>query len=80
MALRRPWQYPYADRVIGSIRRDALAQVIGLDEQPLRRVLRSDGSSSHHWRTHRFRQLAEVGGLHHHYERRAACVGAPESP
>jgi hypothetical protein len=38
---RSPWQSPYCERVIGSIRRDALDQVIVLNERHLRRVLRS---------------------------------------
>src|SRR3977135_2035506 len=34
-----PWQNPYAERLIGSIRRDCLNHVVGLGEQHLRRVL-----------------------------------------
>ena len=90
IAPRSPWQNPYTERVIGSIRRDALDHVIVLDEQHLRRVLRSYVDYYHHWRTHRslemdapepravqppelgpVSKLPEVGGLHHHYERRA---------
>jgi transposase InsO family protein len=91
IAPRSPWQNPYCERVIGSIRRDALDHVIVLHEGHLRRVLRSYMDYYHHWRTHRslemdapeprtvqppelgpVRKLPEVGGLHHHYERRAA--------
>ena len=43
---------PYAERVIGSIRRDALDHVIVLNEGHLRRVLRSYINYYHHWRTH----------------------------
>lgn len=52
IASRSPWQNPYCERVIGSIRRDALDQVIVLNERHLRRVLRSYVDYSHHWRTH----------------------------
>ena len=52
IAPRSPWQNPYCERVIGSIRRDTLDQVIVLNERHLRRVLRSYISYYHHWRTH----------------------------
>ena len=52
IAPRSPWQNPYCERVIGSIRRDALHQVIVLNERHLRRVLRAYLSYYHHWRTH----------------------------
>jgi putative transposase len=86
-----PWQNPYADRLIGSIRRECLAYVIGLGEQPLRRILTSYSVDYHGARTHlslakdaptprraqdiaegQVVAFAEVGGLHHRYERRAA--------
>ena|SRR5688500_2298893 len=47
-----PWQNPYCERVIGSIRRDALDHVIVLNERHLRRVLRTYVNYYHHWRTH----------------------------
>jgi putative transposase len=52
-APRSPWQSPYVERVIGSIRRDALDHVIVLNERHLRRVLQSYIDYYHHWRTHR---------------------------
>ena len=52
IAPRSPWQNPYCERVIGSIRRDALDHVIVLNERHLRRVLRSYIEYYHHWRTH----------------------------
>ena len=36
-----PWQSPYVERLIGSIRRECLDQVIVLSENHLRRILRS---------------------------------------
>jgi putative transposase len=41
IAPQSPWQNPYCERVIGSIRRDALDHVIVLNERHLRRVLRT---------------------------------------
>jgi putative transposase len=62
-----------------------------LNEDHLRRVLRSHFTYYHRWRTHlsldmdcpeprgiqdakagKITEVPEVGGLHHHYERRAA--------
>lgn len=53
IAPRSPWQNPYAERVIGSIRRDALDHMIVLNERHLRRVLRSYVDYYHRWRVHR---------------------------
>jgi len=39
IAPRSPWQNPYCERVIGSIRRDVLNHVIVLNERHLKRVL-----------------------------------------
>ena len=39
-ASRSPWQNPYAERVIGSFRRECLNHLIVLSESHLRRVLR----------------------------------------
>ena len=52
IAPRSPWQSPYCERVIGSIRRDALDHVIVLNERHLRRVLGSYVDYYHDWRTH----------------------------
>jgi transposase InsO family protein len=52
IAPRSPWQNPYCERVIGSIRRDALDHVIVLNERHLRRVLRTYVDYYHRWRTH----------------------------
>ena len=40
-APRSPWQNPYCERLIGSIRRECLDHVIVLNERHLRRILRS---------------------------------------
>ena len=38
-AARSPWQNPYAERLIGSLRRECLDHIIVLDEVHLRRIL-----------------------------------------
>jgi putative transposase len=49
---RSPWQNAYAERVIGSIRRECLNHVIVLSERHLRRLLSSYLEYYHHSRTH----------------------------
>jgi putative transposase len=86
-----PWQNPYAERLIGSVRRECLDHVIIVSQAHLRRILAAYLSYYHGARTHlslekdaptprrvqgptegRVVAFAEVGGLHHRYERRAA--------
>ena len=40
-APRSPWQNPFAERLVGSIRRDCLDHMIVLGENHLRQILRS---------------------------------------
>jgi putative transposase len=47
-----PWQNPYAERLIGSIRRDCLNHVVVFGEQHLRRVLADYVAYCHGSRTH----------------------------
>ena len=49
---RSPWQNPYCERVIGSIRRDCLDRVIIFNEAHLRRILDSYFEYYHRCRTH----------------------------
>jgi transposase InsO family protein len=91
IAPRSPWQNPYCERLIGSLRCDVLDHVIVLNERHLQRVLKAYISYYHQFRTHlaldmdcphpraveppemgQVIALPEVGGLHHHYKRRAA--------
>ena len=88
-APRSPWQNAFAERLIGSIRRECLDHVVVLNRRHLCRVLESYFAYYHRSRTHlalakdspagrkvmlkgEIIALREVGGLHHHYERRAA--------
>jgi putative transposase len=91
IAPRSPWQNPYVERVIGSIRRDMLDHVIVLNAPHLKRLLTEYLTYYHRFRTHlsldmdcpeprpvetpeagEMMAIPEVGGLHHHYERRGA--------
>jgi transposase InsO family protein len=49
---RSPWQNPYVERLIGSIRRECLDHVIVLSERHLRSVLSSYFQYHHDGRTH----------------------------
>ena len=51
-AQRSPWQNPYVDRVIGSIRREFLDHIVIFNERHLRRVLPSYVDYYHRIRTH----------------------------
>jgi putative transposase len=52
IAPQSPWQNPYVERLIGSIRREYLDHVIVLHEQHLQRILTSYFAYYHRWRTH----------------------------
>ena len=94
-----PWQNPYAERLIGSIRRECLDHVIVLGEWHLRWLLTAYLTYYHGARTHLALEkdaptprrvqtpveglvvaFAEVGGLHHRYERRPPEVTSPAAP
>jgi transposase InsO family protein len=51
-APRSPWQNPYAERVIGSIRRECTDHLIILGEFHLRRVLKDYVAYYNHFRPH----------------------------
>ena len=51
-APKSPWQNPYVERVIGSIRRDCLEHVVVLNETHLRDILTEYLEYYHHDRTH----------------------------
>jgi len=88
---RSPWQNPYVERLVGSIRRECLDRVIVFNEQQLSQILESYFEYYHKVRPHRglshdspiprpvespdrgkVTELPLVGGLHHHYLRKAA--------
>jgi putative transposase len=49
---RSPWQNPYVERVIGSMRRECLNHVVVFNETHLRRILRANLAYYHRSRTH----------------------------
>ncbi len=78
-----PWQNPYVERVIGTIRRECLDHVIIFSERQLRRLLRDYLEYYHGSRCPVPRRVEPpglgsidskpmVGGLHHGDFRRAA--------
>ena len=90
-AYRCPWQNPYAERVIGTIRRECLDHVIVMGVRHLKQILTRYVDYYNGVRTHlslykdsphrrpaqlasqgRIVELKKVGGLHHHYMRKAA--------
>jgi putative transposase len=52
IAPRSPWQNPYVERFIGSIRRELLDHVIVLSDQHLRYLLTTYMAYYHRFRTH----------------------------
>ena len=52
IAYRSPWQSPYVERLIGSIRRECLRYFIVLNERHLLRILRAYFDYYHHARAH----------------------------
>jgi transposase InsO family protein len=52
ISARSPWQNPYVERVIGSIRRECVDHVIIFNERHLRRVLKEYFTYYHGHRTH----------------------------
>jgi len=52
IAFRSPWQSPYVERLIGSIRRECLDHVIVLNEEHLRRILAEYFGYYHEARAH----------------------------
>ena len=91
IAPRSPWQNPYVERLIGTLRREYLDHTVVLNDAHLRRLLRDYLLYYHSARTHlslakdapeprpaerphrgRIVETPLVGGLHHHYTRRAA--------
>jgi len=52
IAPRAPWQNPFVERVIGTLRRECLDHVIVWNERSLRRTLARFLNYYHDWRTH----------------------------
>jgi transposase InsO family protein len=59
---RSPWQNPYVERVIGSIRRECLDHAVVLNERHLKRLLRGYFAYYHQWRPHRSLEMDSPDG------------------
>ena len=78
-APRSPWQNPYVERLIGSIRRECLDHAIVLHERHLQRLLTGYLADYHHWRTH---QSLAMDGPQSRTIQPAACgqvIAVPEA-
>ena len=70
-----PWQNAYAERLIGTIRRECLDQMIVFGEAHLRRVLRKYAACYNEWRIHR--SLNEDSPFHRAIERLGVITSQP---
>ena len=52
IAPRSPWQNPYVERLIGTLRRECFDHVIVLNASHARRILTAYLHHYHRWRTH----------------------------
>jgi len=75
VAPRSPWQNGFAERLIGSIRRECLEHIIVFGEAHLRRVLRSYASYYNETRTHR--SLAKDAPVHRPTQRSGTLQSRP---
>jgi transposase InsO family protein len=75
-APRSPWQNPYAERLIGSIRRECVDHVIVLGENHLRRILTSYFAYYNESRTHL--TLAKDAPVPRPVEKAGRVIAVPE--
>ena len=70
-----PWQNGFAERLIGSIRRECTDHMVALGEGHLRRVLQSYAHYYNEWRTHR--SLNKDAPIHRAIQHVGRVVSAP---
>ena len=75
IAFRSPWQNAYAERLIGSIRRECLDHMIVFGEAHLRRILGAHAAYYNESRTHR--SLNKDAPFHRAIERLGAITSHP---
>lgn len=78
IAARSPWQNPYVERMIGSIRRECLDHVIVLNERHLKRVLSDYFRYYDRWRTHQSLGMDSPDGRETHLAARGRVVEIDE--
>jgi transposase InsO family protein len=57
-----PWQNPFVERLIGTIRRECLDHVVVIDDRHLKRLLRGYLGYYHGWRTHQSLEMDTPDG------------------
>jgi transposase InsO family protein len=77
-AARSPWQNPYCERLIGSIRRECLDHTIVLNERHLKRVLTDYFHYYHRWRTHQALEMDSPEGRETHVVERGRVIEVGE--
>jgi transposase InsO family protein len=77
IAPRSPWQNPYVERVIGSIRRECLDHIVVLNERHLKRILRSYFAYYHQWRPHRSLEMDSPDGRSIHPPKMGEVIEFP---
>ncbi len=77
IAPRSPWQNPYAERIIGSIRRECLDHVVVLNERHLKRLLRGYFAYYHQWRPHRSLEMDSPDGRSVHSPKLGEIIEFP---
>ena len=76
-APRSPWQNPYVQRVVGSIRRECLDHAVVLNERHLRRLLRGYFAYYHEWRPHRSLEMDSADGRPVHPREQGKIIEFP---
>jgi transposase InsO family protein len=77
-APRSPWQNPFVERLIGTLRRDCLDHVIALNECHLRRIVARYLDYYHDWRTHLSLSMDAPNSRTVHPPDRGRVVAFPE--
>jgi putative transposase len=77
-APRSPWQNPFVERLIGTLRRDCLDHVVALNERHLRRIVARYVTYYHDWRTHLSLSMDAPNPRMMHSPDRGRVVAFPE--
>ena len=77
-APRSPWQNPFVERLIGTLRRDCLDHVVTLNERHLRWIVARYLSYYHDWRTHLSLSMDSPNPRVVHSPERGRVVAFPE--
>ena len=78
IAPQSPWQNPFVERLIGSIRRECLDHTIVLGERHLRRILTDYFRYYHRWRTHQSLKMDSPEGRATQRVDRGRVIGVSE--